>query len=163
MHFVRLFVLCFILFSCEKKSDNPAPANGTPAQADTATTLPGRTWVLSGQTATSASGTVNEYNTLLGCDRDNTYSFTASPSSATSGTYQYREGATSCDGGANALIHNGTYRLSTSKDSVIMVQAGFSVSTPFKIQSITTQQLKLQFTGMAGGQQTTYLYTYSAN
>jgi hypothetical protein len=163
MRSITLLLGILLIIGCAKKEDSPTPSPGNPGPADPVTTLPGRVWVLSGQTATTSSGTVNEYTSLLGCDRDNTYTFTPTTTGATSGSYQYREGATSCDAGTNTLIHNGTYRLNSAKDSVITVQAGFSITTGYKIQSITTRELKLQFTGQAGGQATTYLYTYTAN
>lgn len=157
---ILIIVMALFLVACnESKDSNPSPSNS--GASDPATTLPSKTWVYSGETSTSAQGTVDVYASLLGCDKDNEYKFSALNSSG-NGTVRYEEGANSCSGPANALIFNGTWRLSASKDSLFITQNGTVEPSKYKIKTITQKDLVIEFSALIGSEQTLFVYSYKA-
>ncbi len=159
---LKLVFIALIMLSlaCQEKKDNPAPSGGT-AQTDPATTLPLKTWVFTGQTATTSTGTVDEYASLLACDKDDEYKFTALNTSG-NGTFRFEEGATSCNGTPNALIYNGNWRLSAGKDSLFLTQNGTVVASKYKVKTMTGNSLVIELKGFSGSVEALYTYTYKA-
>lgn len=121
---VALAALTFMVSSCKKDNDNPAPSNGTGAQTKTQI-LASQDWKISSMMV----GTIDIHAGQKACEKDNFYTFKSN------GTYVNDEGATKCTPSA-PQTEAGTWKFIDNETKIVIDDTDTSV-----IKSLTSASM----------------------
>ncbi len=127
--------------SCKDKNEEAIPL--TKSQL-----LSGATWRLTGVSVSQLGVTIDLFQQLSSCDKDNLTLY------KTGGAFEVNEGATKCSSTDPQIVESGTWALTTNETKLSTTSGGFT--DVYDILELTATTLKVKQTDQSGTTTITY-------